>query len=58
MVRLRVARAVELLETTADSITDIAYSLGYADGNYFSRQVRAVAGMAPREARLRRASAA
>jgi len=55
MVRLRVRRATELLQTTDESITDIAYSLGYADGNYFSRQFRAVAGMAPREARQHRA---
>lgn len=51
MVRLRVQRALRMLQTTDESVTSIAYSLGYHDGNYFSRQFRAVTGMSPREAR-------
>ncbi len=52
-VRLRIQRALELLQTTDDSITEIAFSLGYADGNYFSRQFHAITGLSPREVRRR-----
>jgi len=52
-VRLRIQRALELLQTTDESITGIAYSLGYADANYFSRQFRSATGVSPREARKR-----
>lgn len=51
MVRLRVQRAHELLQSTERSVTDIAFGLGYKDGNYFSRQFRAATGMTPREVR-------
>lgn len=51
MVRLRIERALEMLTTTDASISEIAYSLGYSDGNYFTRQFRSVTGRTPREAR-------
>jgi len=53
MLRLRIQRALELLRNTDESITEIAYSLGYSDANYFSRQFHAATGMTPREARKR-----
>jgi AraC-like DNA-binding protein len=51
MVRLRIERAFELLTSTDTSITDLAYGLGYSDGNYFSRQFRAITGRTPSEVR-------
>lgn len=51
MVRLRIERAVELLTSTDTSITDIAYALGYSDGNYFTRQFRAITGRTPSDVR-------
>lgn len=51
MVRLRIEQAMELLSSTDDSITEIAARVGYSDGNYFTRQFRAITGRTPREVR-------
>ncbi len=53
MVRLRIERAMELLSSSEESITEIALQLGYSDGNYFTRQFRALTGTTPTEARRR-----
>lgn len=49
--RLRSARARELLITTDEAISDIAYSVGYEDPLYFSRHFRAINGVSPTEYR-------
>ncbi|AKQ63822.1 Transcriptional regulator, AraC family [Myxococcus hansupus] len=49
--RLRVARAVQLLETTGDSVENIAARVGYADAAAFRRVFRRETGEAPRTSR-------
>ncbi|MCE0495883.1 helix-turn-helix domain-containing protein [Vibrio salinus] len=44
---LRVRRAVPMLRR-GRSITDVAFSVGYNDSNYFSTKFKAVTGMSPR----------
>lgn len=46
--RLRVARAAQLLDTTHDSVEDVAARVGYADAAAFRRVFRKHAGQAPR----------
>ncbi len=40
LFQLHINRAADLLCRTAQSITDIAYEVGFNDGNYFTRQFR------------------
>lgn len=47
--KLRILKAVELLELTDCSITEIAYDCGFHDSNYFSRQFKKALGMPPSE---------
>lgn len=49
--RLRIARAIHLLETTRESIDEIAARVGYADAAAFRRIFRRETGQAPRERR-------
>jgi AraC-like DNA-binding protein len=49
--RLRVARARELLTTTAQPIAAIGRAVGFANPNYFSRVFARVAGLTPGQAR-------
>ncbi len=49
--RLRVARAIDLLETTRDSVESIAERVGYADAAAFRRVFRRETGDAPRDRR-------
>lgn len=51
LLRIRIARACRRLRETPDSITDIAFDLGFNDSNYFSRQFRSRTGMSPRQYR-------
>ncbi len=51
--RLRVQRAVHLLETTADPVDDIAARVGYADPAAFRRVFRRETGDTPRARRRR-----
>lgn len=51
MVRLRIDRALELLRNSDESISEIAYALGYADSAYFSKQFHQQTGLTPRQAR-------
>lgn len=50
---LRMARARELLDTTADTVASVARQVGYGDAYYFARQFRRVHGVSPRDYRLR-----
>jgi transcriptional regulator GlxA family with amidase domain len=59
LMRLRIQRATQLLDTTGESITDIARSVGYEDPLYFSRAFRRLHAVSPsgyREGWRRRAS--
>ena len=56
LLRLRIHRATQLLDTTSDSITHIARSVGYEDPLYFSRAFRELHELSPsryRDARRR-----
>lgn len=45
--RLRIQEAQRLLEQTRQSCTDIAYSVGFNDQSYFTKQFRALTGTTP-----------
>jgi AraC-like DNA-binding protein len=47
LIQLRLSRAAALLRRTTQSITDIAFQVGFQDSNYFSRQFRQRYGMSP-----------
>lgn len=47
----RIAKAKRLLESTELSVTDIAYSCGFSDSNYFSNTFKKTLGLSPREYR-------
>ena len=49
LIRLRLNRAATLLRHNDESITDIAFRVGFSDSNYFTRQFRNVMGVSPRE---------
>ncbi|MDC0744692.1 GlxA family transcriptional regulator [Polyangium mundeleinium] len=51
--RVRIRSAVHLLETTRDSVDDIAERVGYADAAAFRRVFRRYAGESPRQLRER-----
>jgi transcriptional regulator GlxA family with amidase domain len=51
--RLRVDRAVHLLETTGTSVEEVAGKVGYADAAAFRRVFRRDTGRSPREFRPR-----
>lgn len=53
LIQLRINRAAKLLASEKDSITDIAFKVGFSDSNYFTRQFRKVMGLSPRQFRLR-----
>ncbi len=46
-IHLKIRKACSLLKRTDLSITEIAYSSGFEDSNYFSRQFRKVMGTSP-----------
>ncbi len=53
VIQVRIRKAAEMLRLTDNNITDIAYRVGFADSNYFSRQFRQVTGVSPRQYRAR-----
>lgn len=53
LIQLRMNRAAELLSRTHDTITEIAFAVGFNDSNYFSRQFRQHHGQSPRQYRSR-----
>ncbi len=56
LMRLRIQRAMELLQKTDQSISEIAFTVGFNDSNYFTRQFRKVAGFTPRQFRIQNRS--
>jgi AraC-like DNA-binding protein len=48
LIRIRIAKASCLLQESGLSISEIAYQVGFADSNYFSRSFREITGMTPR----------
>ncbi len=56
LIRLRIQRAAELLRQSTESISEVAFSVGFEDSNYFSRQFRKTMRTSPRD--YRRAFAA
>jgi AraC-like DNA-binding protein len=53
LIQLRIQRAAELLCRGARSISETAYTVGFEDSNYFSRQFRKTMRTSPREYRRR-----
>lgn len=53
LIHLRIARAAELLRHSTQSISEVAFSVGFEDSNYFSRQFRKVMQSSPRDYRRR-----
>jgi transcriptional regulator GlxA family with amidase domain len=51
LIRLRIQRAAELLRHGSQSISEVAFSVGFEDSNYFSRQFRKTMRTAPRDYR-------
>jgi AraC-like DNA-binding protein len=48
LIQIRVNRAADLLRTTDESITEVAFTVGFQDSNYFTRQFRQVMRVSPR----------
>lgn len=53
LIGLRIEEASRLLRSTDQSITQIAFEVGFSDSNYFSRQFRNAHGHSPRDYRKR-----
>jgi AraC-like DNA-binding protein len=51
LIRLRLRKAVEALQSSGDNVTRIAFDCGFQDSNYFSRQFRKTMGVSPSEFR-------
>lgn len=50
---LRIMRATEMLQQTNDSMTSIAFAVGFSDSKYFSKVFKKEMGIIPREYRER-----
>ena len=55
LIQLRVNRGASLLRRTEQTVTEIAFQVGFSDSNYFSRQFRKLLGVTPVEYRLQQA---
>lgn len=53
LIEIRIQHAMGLLRTTNLPITEIAYQVGFSDGNYFSRHFRNKTNSTPKEYRLK-----
>ncbi len=51
LLRLRIAKSAELLQSSDKSILDIALAVGFKDNSYFSRQFKRILGHTPRDFR-------
>ncbi|MHB9023545.1 MAG: helix-turn-helix domain-containing protein [Armatimonadota bacterium] len=51
LIRLRINHAANLLQDSRESITNVAFQVGFNDSNYFARQFRALLGCSPRDLR-------
>ncbi|HEX5788200.1 MAG TPA: helix-turn-helix domain-containing protein [Woeseiaceae bacterium] len=49
LLRYRIAKACNLLESAAASISDVSYAVGFREPSYFSRIFRRYVGVAPSE---------
>ena len=50
-IQLRINRAAASLRSGTESITEVAFSAGFTDSNYFTRQFRKLVGASPRRYR-------
>jgi AraC-like DNA-binding protein len=48
LINYRISIAINLLQTTNKSITEIAYSVGFKDINYFSKYFKKLVGVSPK----------
>ena len=51
LVQLRVNRGASLLRRTDQSVTEIAFQVGFTDSNYFTRQFNKLIGFTPSQYR-------
>jgi AraC-like DNA-binding protein len=51
LIRLRIQKALDMLRNTDQSITEIAFEIGFNDSNYFTRCFRKIMGQTPRQYR-------
>ena len=51
LVQLRVNRGASLLRSTDQSVTEIAFAVGFTDSNYFARQFNKLIGVSPSQYR-------
>lgn len=51
LLRVRIARAIEMMRNPSISVTDIAFAVGFSDSNYFARQFKQIMSMSPTEYR-------
>jgi AraC family L-rhamnose operon transcriptional activator RhaR/AraC family L-rhamnose operon regulatory protein RhaS len=51
LIQLRINRAAAMLRSCTDSVTDIAFRVGFNDSNYFTRQFSRQMGLSPRRYR-------
>jgi len=51
LVRLRLHRAMQLLDENKQTLTDIGHACGFSDQSAFTRQFKAATGLTPREYR-------
>jgi len=55
LVQLRVTHAASLLRRTDQTVTEVAFQVGFGDGNYFTRQFRKLLGVTPNQYRQQHA---
>ncbi len=55
LIQLRINRAADMLRHGDQSITDIAFHVGFCDSNYFTRQFHKITGISPRNYRRQQA---
>ncbi len=51
LIQLRINRAAALLRSGTETVTEVAFRVGFTDSNYFSRQFRKLTGVSPRRYR-------
>ncbi|GGB91677.1 MmsAB operon regulatory protein [Marinobacterium zhoushanense] len=56
-IQLKIERACHLLDTTSNSINEIAFAVGYEDAYYFSRIFKKIMGVSPSQYRNLRTGA-
>lgn len=55
LVQLRVNHAAALLRRTDQTVTEVAFQVGFSDSNYFTRQFRKLVGVTPSQYRQQHA---